>query len=192
MRIIGGTARGRRLHTPRGLSVRPTSDRVKEALFNILAGMLGDLDECAVLDIFAGTGNLGLEALSRGARNAVFIDSSRTSTGIITKNLSLTGFSDRSRVIPRDFNVALTLLESEGGVFQLVFLDPPYRKELVGKCLERLEQSSCIEEGTVIVAEYASSEDISVPEGRLQKIDKRVYGDTALAFFITTRKGSNR
>ncbi|HOP39597.1 MAG TPA: 16S rRNA (guanine(966)-N(2))-methyltransferase RsmD [Geobacteraceae bacterium] len=192
MRVIGGTARGRRLHTPRGLSVRPTSDRVKEALFNILAGTFGALDECAVLDVFAGTGNLGIEALSRGARHAVFIDSSRASNEIISKNLSLTGFSDRSRVIPRDFSAALTILEAEGGVFQLVFLDPPYRKGLVEKCLDQLGQSSCIDEETMVVAEFSSREDIIVPEGRLQLIDKRVYGDTALAFFISTRKGSNR
>lgn len=190
MRVIGGDARGRRLHTPRGLSVRPTSDKVKESLFNILAGTLGPLDGCRILDIFAGTGNLGIEALSRGAQQAVFIDSSRNSTSIVAKNLSLTGFMDRSRVILKDFHQALGALESEGGVFQLVFLDPPYQKGLVEKCLDFLQQSSIIDEDSVVVAEFSSRENIADCHGRLRQIDNRVYGDTALAFFTLTRKGS--
>ncbi len=190
MRVIGGAARGRRLYSPRGLSVRPTSDKVKESLFSILAGTLGPLDGCAILDIFAGTGNLGIEALSRGAESAVFIDSSRNSTAIISKNLSLTGFTDRSRVILKDFSQALGILESEGGVFQLVFLDPPYQKGLIEKCLDLLQKSTIIDEETVVVAEFSSREDIADCHGRLRQTDKRVYGDTALAFFTTTRKGS--
>lgn len=191
MRVIGGSSRGRRLHTPRGLSVRPTSDKVKEALFNILAGMLGPLDECVVLDIFAGTGNLGIEALSRGAKSAVFIDSSRDSTAIISKNLSLTGFTDRSRVILKDFSHALGKLESAGDVFQLIIIDPPYQKGLTEKCLELLQKSSIIDERTVVIAEFSSREEIADCHGSLQQIDKRVYGDTALAFFTTLQKGSN-
>lgn len=191
MRVIAGTARGRRLHTPKGLSVRPTSDKVKEALFNILAGLLGPLENCAVLDIFAGTGNLGIEALSRGARRAVFVDSSRDSTALISKNLSLTGCSDRSRVILKDFSSALTILESAGEVFQLIFLDPPYQKGLIERCLDQLGTSSMLEEDTVVVAEFSSRENIADCHGRLRQIDARVYGDTALAFFTTMQKGSH-
>ncbi|MDD2337321.1 MAG: 16S rRNA (guanine(966)-N(2))-methyltransferase RsmD [Geobacteraceae bacterium] len=190
MRVIGGSSRGRRLQTPRGLSIRPTSDKVKESLFNILAGILGPLDECAVLDIFAGTGNLGIEALSRGAKSAVFVDNSRESTTIIAKNLSSTGFRDRSRVILKDFCQALGMLESAGDVFQLIFFDPPYQKGLTERCLEQLRKSSIIDGQTVIVAEFSSREDIAECHGCLQQIDKRVYGDTALAFFTTTQKGS--
>jgi 16S rRNA (guanine(966)-N(2))-methyltransferase RsmD len=190
LRVIGGSASGRRLHTPRGLTVRPTSDKVKEALFNILSNTLGPLDGCEVLDIFAGTGNLGIEALSRGAKNAVFIDSSRNSTAIISQNLSLTGFTDRSQVILKDFCQALGLLESAGRIFQLVFLDPPYQKGLIEKCLEQLQKSSIIDAKTVVVAEFSSREDIAYCHGCLQQIDKRVYGDTALAFFTTMQKGS--
>jgi 16S rRNA (guanine966-N2)-methyltransferase len=189
VRVIGGSSRGRRLHTPKGLSVRPTSDKVKEALFNILAGLLGPLEECAVLDIFAGTGNLGIEALSRGARSAVFIDSSRDSTALITKNLSLTDCSGRSRVVLKDFSSALKLLESSGEVFQLIFLDPPYQKGLIERCLDQLGTSSMVEEHTVVVAEFSSREEIADRHGRLRQIDKRVYGDTALAFFTTMQKG---
>jgi 16S rRNA (guanine966-N2)-methyltransferase len=190
VRVIGGSSRGRKLHTPRGLSIRPTSDKVKESLFNILAGMLGPLDGSAVLDIFAGTGNLGIECLSRGAKNAVFIDNSRESTTIIAKNLSCTGFTDRSRVIFKDFFQALGMLESAGAVFQLIFFDPPYQKGLTERCLEQLGKSSIIDEQTVVVAEFSSREDIAECHGCLRQIDKRVYGDTALAFFTTTQKGS--
>ena len=161
MRVIGGSARGRRLHTPRGLSIRPTSDKVKESLFNILSGMLGPLDGCAVLDIFAGTGNLGIEALSRGAMSAVFIDNSRESTTIISKNLSLTGFTDKSRVIFKDFCQALGILESAGEIFQLMFIDPPYQKGLTERCLEQLQKSSIIDEQTVVVVEFSSREVIA-------------------------------
>jgi 16S rRNA (guanine(966)-N(2))-methyltransferase RsmD len=154
--------------------------------------MLESWDGCSVLDIFAGTGNLGVEALSRGARNAVFIDNSRDSAALIAKNLSLTGFTDRSRVILKDFSSALSVLESSGEVFQLVFLDPPYEKGLTEKCLDRLENSSIIDERTVIVAEFSSREDFAVDLGSLRQIDHRVYGDTALAFFTTMQKGSIR
>ncbi len=154
--------------------------------------MLESLDGSAVLDIFAGTGNLGIEALSRCARKAVFIDNSRESTTLIAKNLSLTGFTDRSRVILKDFCPALAMLESSGEVFQLVFLDPPYQKGLIEKCLDQLGKSSIIDERTVIVAEFSSREDISECHGCLRQIDKRVYGDTALAFFTTMQKGSIR
>lgn len=190
MRVIGGSSRGRRLQTPRGLSIRPTSDKVKESLFNILGGMLGQLDGCTVLDIFAGTGNLGIEALSRGAKSAVFIDNSRESATIIAKNLSCTGFTDKSRVILKDFCQALGMLESAGDVFQLIFCDPPYQKGLTERCLKQLGKSSIFDKQTVIVAEFSSREDIAECHGCLQQIDKRVYGDTALAFFTTTQKGS--
>ncbi len=152
--------------------------------------MLGPLDGCAVLDIFAGTGNLGIEALSRGAKSAVFIDSSRESTTIISKNLSLTGFTDRSRIIFKDFCQALVILESSGEVFQLIFIDPPYQKGLIEKCLEQLQKSSILDEQTVVVTEFSAREDIADCHGCLEQIDKRVYGDTALAFYTTTQKGS--
>ena len=190
MRVIAGTARGRRLLPPKGLSVRPTSDKVKEALFSILTALRGPLEGCAVLDIFAGTGNLGIEALSRGARRAVFVDSSRESTALISKNLALTGCSDRSRIVLKDFSSALKLLESAGEVFQLIFLDPPYQKGLIERCLDQLGTSSMVDDDTVVVAEFSSRENIADCHGRLRQIDARVYGDTALAIFTTMQKGS--
>jgi 16S rRNA (guanine(966)-N(2))-methyltransferase RsmD len=190
MRVIGGTARGRRLLAPRGLDTRPTSDKVKEALFSILVGMLGPLDGCSVLDIFAGTGSLGIEAMSRGADHAVFIDAGREAAAVIAKNLETTGFADRSRVFAQDFHAALTRLERDGRTFRLVFLDPPYRKGLLEKCLDRLGASTLLEEDSVIVAELSSRDALDPAFGSLLQCDRRVYGDTALTFFTMTRKGS--
>lgn len=191
MRIVGGSAGGRKLLTPRGMGIRPTSDKVKESLFSILAGMPGSLDGCTVLDIFAGTGNLGIEALSRGAVSAVFIDSGRESGSIIAKNLELTGFRERGRVIARDFRAALSWLEARTERFGLVFIDPPYRKGLLEICLSRLGESPIIDDDAVVVAEYSSKEEPGSAYGTLRLCDSRIYGDTALAFFIKTKKGAS-
>ncbi len=186
MRIIAGTARGRRLHAPRGLSTRPTADKVKEALFSILEGVFGPFDGCTVLDLFAGTGNLGIEALSRGAAEAVFIDSGRDAAAIIARNLESTGFRDRGRIISRDFRAALASLESAHRRFGLIFIDPPYGKGLVEKTLDLLGSSSIPEAGAIVVAEHSARDGLGAEFGRLRNIDRRSYGDTALAFFIFT------
>lgn len=190
MRVIGGSARGRRLAAPRGLETRPTSDKVKEALFSILTGMTGPFEGSRVLDIFAGAGNLGIEALSRGACRAVFIDSAREAATVLAKNLETTGFADRSRVVVQDFRAAITRLQCNGETFRIVFLDPPYRKGLLEKCLERLADSTLLDEGAVVIAELSSREEIQSTFGSLQLYDRRVYGGTALTFFTMTRKGS--
>lgn len=173
------------------MDIRPTSDKVKESLFSILTGMMGSLDSCTVLDIFAGTGNLGIEALSRGAGSAVFIDNGREAGTIIAKNLELTGFRERGRLIARDFRSALSALESHADRFGLVFIDPPYQKGLLEICLERLGESPIIDDGAVVVAEHSSREEPGSEYGTLQRCDSRVYGDTALAFFIKTKKGAS-
>lgn len=189
MRVIAGTARGRRLTAPRGPRTRPTADRVREALFAILSSMSGPLEGRAVLDVFAGTGALGIEAMSRGADCAVFVDSSREAVAVVNLNLAATGFSDRGIVIPRDFNAAFSQLEREGKRFRLIFLDPPYRKGLLEKCLDRLQGSALLERDCVVVAELSSRERLDETFGALELTDRRVYGDTALAFFTMTRKG---
>ncbi|HEX9024059.1 MAG TPA: 16S rRNA (guanine(966)-N(2))-methyltransferase RsmD, partial [Geobacteraceae bacterium] len=144
MRIIGGSARGRRLHAPPNLRVRPTADRVKESLFNILTVLAGDLAGLRVLDIFAGTGNLGMEALSRGAGHAVFIDNHRGSVALIAKNLAMLGFAERSRVLEREALTGLRMLEGGEAPFDLVFMDPPYGQGLAERALEYLGSSVLI------------------------------------------------
>jgi 16S rRNA (guanine966-N2)-methyltransferase len=191
VRIIAGTAKGRRLISPKGSRIRPTSDKVKEALFNMLNGITGSLAGFAVLDIFAGTGNLGIEALSRGATQAVFIDNHRDSVALVQKNLELTGFTDRSRVVLRDVIAALKSLQETCSPFQLIFLDPPYHQDLLAGVLDYLAGSRLVDENTLVVAEFSPKEQLESSFGLLQEFDRRTYGDTALAFFTIQSGGSN-
>ena len=184
MRIISGSARGRRLLTPKDSQIRPTSDRVKESLFSILTVLLGNFSGRRVLDIFAGTGNLGIEALSRGASEAVFIDENREAAALVKKNLDLAGFADRGTVLHKEALAALNMLGKTGGPFGLVFLDPPYREGLSGKVLDVLAGSKLIDGSSVIIAETAAREELPSEFCRLQEFDKRVYGDTAIVFFM--------
>jgi 16S rRNA (guanine(966)-N(2))-methyltransferase RsmD len=161
---------------------------VKEALFSILGSLMGTFSGCRVLDLFAGTGNLGIEALSRGAAEAVFVDNHRESVALVTRNLQTLGFAERSRVIENEVLAALRFLERTGGAFQLVFLDPPYRQGMASQVLERLAYSSLLDESSVVVVEYAAGEVIPAGFGALRGFDRRTYGDTSLAFFRLTEK----
>jgi len=191
MRVIGGSARGRALVTPKGSRVRPTADRIKEALFNILASRLDTFEKLAVLDIFSGTGNLGIEALSRGAAHAVFVDNHRESTALIEKNLTLTGFAGKGRIICKEATAALKQLAAEGRIFDLVFLDPPYRQGLVGKSLAALADSRLLRDEALIVAEHDPRETVEDKIGRLTVIDRRRYGDTTLAILTPEEPEQN-
>ncbi|HEY6837306.1 MAG TPA: 16S rRNA (guanine(966)-N(2))-methyltransferase RsmD [Geobacteraceae bacterium] len=189
MRVIGGSAGGRRLSPPRDRAIRPTADRVKEALFNILTGIVGSFDGHRVLDVFAGAGSLGIEALSRGARDAVFVDNSRDAVKLITHNLAELGLSSRATVVAREALTALKSSESRGDTFSLVFLDPPYTKGLTEKVLEYLATSRLLADGAVVVAEVSSRETLPPAFGRLQVFDRRVYGDTAVLFLSFDGEG---
>ena len=189
MRVIGGSAGGRRLTPPRDRSIRPTADRVKEALFNILGGLCSGFDGLRVLDIFAGTGNLGIEALSRGAVQAVFVDSSREAVQVIRGNLSQLGFAASALVIQKEALAALKSLEATGDRFDIVFLDPPYTRGLTEKVLDHLASSPLVDDATIVVAESSAKEMLPQGFGQLCMFDRRVYGDTALMFLSLERKG---
>jgi 16S rRNA (guanine(966)-N(2))-methyltransferase RsmD len=182
LRIISGTAKGRKLHTPSNSRIRPTSDRAKEALFNILASHCGTLAGFRILDIFAGTGNLGIEALSRGASQVVFIDNHNESVALIKKNLVLTGFNKNANIINLEALSALNSLEKSSLSFQIIFLDPPYQVGLTEKILKHLSSSSLIDSNSIIVAEFSVKEKIPLVYNELREFDRRVYGDTALSF----------
>ena len=189
MRVIAGDARGRKLTAPKSLRVRPTADRVKEALFSMLTSRLGEFAEMRVLDIFAGTGNLGIEALSRGAGYAVFIDSHRESAEIIRKNLEITGFSDRAKVVMQEATPALNRLARGEAPFHLVLIDAPYHEGHTERTLEILSASALIDQGSTVVAEFSSKEQIPCRFGNLQESERRVYGDTALSFLTLVDRG---
>ncbi len=183
MRIIGGSARGRRLLSPPNLRIRPTADRVKESLFNILTVLLGGIEGLRVLDIFAGTGNLGLEALSRGAAQATFIDNHKGSVALIAKNLQTLGFNDKSHVLEKEALAGLRSLEKKEAPFDLVFIDPPYRQGLAERVLDYLAASELLDEDSLVVAEASSRETLPTVFGTLREFDRRVYGDTMLLFY---------
>lgn len=183
MRVISGTVRGRRLHPPRNARIRPTADRVKEAVFNILAVQMGGFDGCRVLDLFAGSGGLGIEALSRGADYAIFMDSDREALSLVDRNLRNTGFTHTARAMGMDALAGLRSLEQREPPFRLVFIDPPYGSGLAEKVLEYLKSSLLIDECSVVVVESSGKDRIPAEYGSLREFDRRVYGDTAVAFF---------
>ena len=189
MRVIAGEARGRALVAPKSLRVRPTADRVKEALFSILLSRLGEFTDMRVLDLCAGTGNLGIEALSRGAQCAVFVDSHRDSADTIRKNLEITGYADRSKVVVQEAGAAVKRLARSEAPFHLVFLDPPYAEGHTERLLELLSASALIDAGSTVVAEFSSKEEIPCSFGKLKESERRIYGDTALSFLTISDRG---
>ena len=146
MRIISGVARGRKLKEPSGFDIRPTSDMVKESIFNIVQF---DIEGRRILDLFAGTGQLGVEALSRGAKSAVFIDSSPAAVKLIKENLKLCGFIDQASVYTRE---ALLFLENNEK-FDLIFIDPPYDTPLAGKTIQKIIKFDKLDTNGIMICE---------------------------------------
>lgn len=177
MRIIAGALGGRRLVAPRDRGTRPTADRVKEALFSIL----GDVSGLAVLDLYAGSGALGIEALSRGAARAVFVESAHDAEEAIRKNVAACGVGDRSRVVRSAVERARKSLEKDAP-FDLVFADPPYLKAAeAAPIVASLARD--VAPTALIVLEHASRDDLdlALTKARLEVNDRRTYGDTALS-----------
>lgn len=185
MRIITGAAKGRRLRAPKGLSVRPTAARVKESLFNILPR---DFSGVRILDLFAGTGNLSIEALSRGAQRAVLVDASTRSSEIIRDNLDRLGFSDRAKIWILPVARCLRSLAKQGETFDLIFLDPPYDKGLVASSLHLIDAGRLLAEAGRIIVEHSTREAVEERYGTLLLNDRRHYGDTLLSFFRREEK----
>ena len=184
MRITGGRLGGRRLVTPEDASVRPTSDRTRQALFNILRHKDFDigftLDDAAVLDLFAGTGALGIEAISQGARWCLLVDDSADSRALQRQNVEALGLTGATRIWRRDATDLGPVGPSAGGPFNLVFLDPPYRKGLIPRALQSLTDGGWLADKALLVAETDASEEIETPGYIL--LDERDYGETRLRF----------
>jgi 16S rRNA (guanine966-N2)-methyltransferase len=154
LRVIAGDAHGRRLAAPRGLLTRPATARVRASIFSRLASRL-DFNGIKVLDIFAGSGSLGLEALSRGAAGAVFVDSSRAACAAIARNLKATGFAPRSRILQLDFRHALADIASINEVFGVIFVDSPYTSDVTAEVLALLTQLNLIAlDGYVVIRQF--------------------------------------
>ncbi|MBL26806.1 MAG: 16S rRNA (guanine(966)-N(2))-methyltransferase RsmD [Rhodospirillaceae bacterium] len=183
MRIVAGRNRGRGLDVPPGNAVRPTADRAREALFDILDGGRVfpdfDLTDARVLDVFAGSGAVGLEALSRGAARAVFIENGREALSSLRRNIAALGETGRTRVLAADARH----LGAAPEVFDFVFLDPPYGVGLLGPTLTALTAGGWLAPGAAVVAELAAKEPFVPPEG-FQVRDERRYGAGRFVFLM--------
>jgi 16S rRNA (guanine966-N2)-methyltransferase len=177
MRLTGGLDRGRRLIVPKGARTRPTASKVREAIFNILGPPPGP-----VLDLYAGTGALGLEALSRGAPSAVFVERDGNALSALRRNLRELGIEGRATVIGADVRTALRRLGATGGRFSWVFLDPPYVRETEG-VLGELSGSDLLTSCAVVILEHDKRMPPSESVGCLFLTDRRQYGDTELSFY---------
>ncbi|MBI1211864.1 MAG: 16S rRNA (guanine(966)-N(2))-methyltransferase RsmD [Alphaproteobacteria bacterium] len=181
MRIVGGKFRGLTLAAPKDDRVRPTSDRVREALFNILAhndfGTGFRIEGARVLDLFSGTGALGLEALSRGAKYVLFVDDHAESRGLVRRNVEAMNATGATKIWRRDATGLGEMPPNAGGPFDLVFLDPPYRKDLVRKAMAIARAGKWLTDTALIVAEMAEDENFIAPSG-FALLDERDYGQT--------------
>ncbi len=181
IRIIGGARKGRKLRTIGGSRLRPTTDRVREAIFDILGDRVRG---ASVLDLFAGTGAMGIEALSRGAIRAVFVESHRPMTRVIRENLEGgEGVRGTSRIIGADVRRALRILERAGERFDIVFLDPPYGRGMALGSLKELSKSPILNEDARVVVEHSVRDHLDDAVGCLGVADRRRYGDTQVSFY---------
>jgi 16S rRNA (guanine966-N2)-methyltransferase len=179
MRIIAGEFKGRRLAAVKG-RIRPTSDKVREAIFSILGTVVR---QAKVLDLFAGTGALSLEALSRGAADAVLVEENTAALSVLRQNLETLGIEERARVLALPVSGALRKLAAQGTQFNLIFLDPPYGRGLALNTLEALQDSGLLQPAASIVAEHSHRETLPEQVGRLRLSQCRRYGDTQVAFY---------
>ena len=177
MRIIAGTHRGRLLVTPKGNHTRPTRGRVRESIFNIIRN---EIKGAAVLDLFAGSGAMGLEALSRGAMSAVFVDNAKPAWDAMDQNIRALKMTDRSRLLYLDYADALRRLQSEKRRFDIIFLDPPYDMTDRDALFFQIQKSGVLERDALIVFERAKW-NMLVPTG-LTIADERSYGETSVSF----------
>lgn len=178
LRIISGSHKGRRLYAPSGLDVRPTSDKVKEALFNILSDRV---EGASFLDLYAGIGSVGIEALSRGAKEVVFVEKSKKHVGFLKKNLSLSPFEGRFDLFCMD--AVDFLKKKKAGPFHLIFIDPPYEGEEIEKTLPLLGEGDMIADDGTVIIQHFHKKILAEQTGRLRFIKRYKYGETVLSFY---------
>lgn len=187
MRVIAGTLGGRRLHTPSADAFRPTTDRVREAVFNILANRIC-WEGAAVCDLFAGSGSMAIEALSRGAAQATCVEKSRDAVAVLRNNIEALGLGDRCRVVA---SPAETFLLRGDGRFRVIFADPPYAYEHHAQLLRLIADGDRLEEGGIVCLEHAAASSPQ-PAAPWEPADRRSYGDTAVSFFRCTPRELSR
>lgn len=180
LRVIAGELKGRKLQTAPGLRTRPTAERTREAIFSILGPTV---QQAHVLDLFAGTGAYGIEALSRGAASALFIEFDRQACAVLTGNIRTCGMADRARVQRWNASRNLNCLRNHVPQFELVFMDPPYGRGLVEPALAHLHQARCARGGALLVIEQDRDDPLPEPARPYRLRDQRRYGRTLVSFF---------
>ena len=181
IRIIGGELKGRKLATVRGLKTRPTADRVRESIFNILGNCVRG---ARVLDLYAGTGAMGIEALSRGAESVLFADDNKAALATLEENIKTCSLENRTKSIKWNIFKNLNIIRSYTPAFNLVFLDPPYNKNMIQSTLLNLDMSRCLENGSRLALEHSPQEPIPASLPGFKISDQRRYGKTLVSFLI--------
>ncbi len=179
MRIISGKARGTKLYTLEGTNTRPTLDRVKESIFNIIQN---EIEGAIVLDLFAGSGAIGLECLSRGAKKAVLCDKSKEAIEIIKRNIEKTHMEEKARVINADFETCLDKVKDE--LFDIIYIDPPYATDYIFKSLKKIKEIGIVKKESIIIIETDDEQRILKEIGNIEIkiVDKRKYGRATIIF----------
>lgn len=177
MRVISGKYKGRKLETPLDQSVRPTTDKVREAVFDIL---MNDVDEAVFCDLFSGSGAMGIEALSRGAKKCIFCDTDRASIRLIKMNLRICGAGDEAAVITGDFRKCLRRITDKVDIF---YIDPPYESGLYGEALTQIEILDLLSDDGIIIAEHDSRVEVPESTDTLEKIRDHRYGKTVVTVY---------
>lgn len=184
MRIIGGAFKGRKIKFPVKSDVRPTKDRIRESVFNIIAG---NLDNADVLDIFAGSGAYGLESLSRGAKKIVFVEKNRLVSSIITENSRILGVEEFVKIIRQDAFKAIEILAGSKEKFDIIFSDPPYNLELAKKTLIMVNRYDILKHSGLLIVEHHRSESLPDVEGCVSIFKQKAYKDIVVSFFSWRR-----
>jgi len=179
LRIIAGEFKGRRLRSVRGNKTRPTADRIREAIFNILAFQIQD---ATVLDLYAGTGAFGIEALSRGARSVIFVDVDSDSISVLRENIKTFSLESLTKIVRWDLTHNLNCLSSLRSAFNLIFMDPPYNKNMIETTLFNLHCSQSMQNGARIIVEHSFLEPVSKSQLPFEISDQRGYGKTLVSF----------
>lgn len=180
MRVISGKVRGLKLNTPKNEDVRPTTDRVKESLFNIINPYIMESD---VLDLFAGTGSLGIECLSRGANKCVFVDVSKESISIVKSNIKKARVENESVVLNLDFKDSINKLKIQNNKFDVIFMDPPYYKNMFIDALEKIDEASLLKADGIIIIEHDTKDKFPEKIKNFIQTKSKKYGNTTLTFY---------
>jgi 16S rRNA (guanine966-N2)-methyltransferase len=180
LRIISGERKGRVIKTVAGSRTRPTTDKVKESLFNILQFKLSG---SYVLDLFSGTGNLGLEALSRGAEKTVFVEKDKKALQVLHENCCSLGYAECADILPYDVKKALPLLSEQSMLFDIVFMDPPYYQGFEVPTIQSLDKDNLVRHNGILVVEHLAQQELPRCIGSFSRYDFRKYGNTAISFY---------